>query len=344
MKYTREYMQDLIRIREVIPNLEALKDKTILVTGANGLICSAVVDFLAQLNLEANYRITILCAARNREKTQKRFQDFFSAGVVEYVSYDAMKLFEPGWEVDYVIHGASNANPRYYMEQPVETMLGNLMGVTNLLELLRKQKKGRMLFLSSSEVYGQKTTMDSYREEDYFFVDLLNPRSCYPSSKRAAETLCASYQKEYGTDYVIARPGHVYGSTMLDSDNRISSQFLRDAKQGKDLVMKSEGKQIRSYCYVLDCVSAMITILLNGASGGAYNISNKDSVCSIAQMAEMIADISGVKLKKELPSHIEAAGFNPMDNSSLHSDKLEALGWRGLFNLEQGMRSAFHSI
>ena len=183
-----------------------------------------------------------------------------------------------------------------------------------------------------------------YQEEEYGFVDLLDPRSCYPSSKRAAETLCAAYGKEYGVDTVIVRPGHIYGPTATHSDNRASSQFPRDVLAGKDIVMKSSGAQLRSYCYVLDCVSAMLVVLLRGQTGSAYNISNAQSVATIREMAQAFADAAGKQLCFEDPSHSEKAAFNRMSHSDLTSDRLEALGWHGMFDLDKGVRATLDAM
>ena len=178
----------------------------------------------------------------------------------------------------------------------------------------------------------------------YGFVDILNPRACYPSSKRAAETLCAAYKKEYGVDVVIIRPGHVYGPTMTDTDNRASSQFPRDVKAGKNIIMKSAGTQLRSYCYVLDCATAILTVLLNGESGEAYNVSNKNSVVTIREMAEAFAEVGGKKLIFEEATKAESASFNLMQNSSLTSEKIEALGWSAQFDMLSGARRTLNSM
>lgn len=184
----------------------------------------------------------------------------------------------------------------------------------------------------------------NYKGELYGFVDILNPRACYPSSKRAAETLCAAYKKEYGVDVVIIRPGHVYGPTMTDTDNRASSQFPRDVKAGKNIIMKSAGTQLRSYCYVLDCATAILTVLLNGESGEAYNVSNKNSVVTIREMAEAFAEVGGKKLIFEEATKAESASFNLMQNSSLTSEKIEALGWSAQFDMLSGARRTLNSM
>lgn len=337
MNYTELYLSDLKKIQGSIPRLDKLANAKILITGAGGMICSGMVDFLIVLNETLDMNIQIYAAARNKEKILERFGEFAKKKEFHYVSYDAVKEVKMNENYDFMIHGASNANPAAYVQQPVETMLANFDGMKNILEYAKKCSAKRVLYISSSEVYGKKEDNSPYKEEDYQFVDILNARACYPSSKRAAETLCAAYQKEYGVESVIVRPGHVYGPTMTKADNRASSQFPKDVLRGQDIVMKSAGLQLRSYCYVLDCVSAVFTVLLNGESGNAYNISNPDSIATIREIAECFAKEGGKKVVFELPSEAEKQGYNLMDNSSLSSNKLEALGWHGLFDLKTGV-------
>ena len=341
MKYTDDYLKDLEIIQDCIPGLEELRGAVILVTGAGGLIGSAVADFLLCLNDTMDFGIRVQAAARNEVKIKERFGARADREDFIYVKYDALDPIVADPLPDYIIHAASPANPALYTSSPVETMLANFTGMRNALEFARENGVKRVLYVSSSEVYGKKEDTGAYKEEDYSFLDILNPRACYPSSKRAAETLCASYLKEYGVDSVIVRPGHVYGGSATASDNRASSQFIRDAASGADIVMKSAGTQMRSYCYVCDAVSSIITVLLKGSAGSAYNISNPESVCTIRAMAERIAKEAGVELRFEVPTDAEKSGYNLMDNSSLDSGKIEALGWKGRFSLEQGIR---HSL
>lgn len=337
LKYTNEYISDLKRIKKVIPNIEKIENKKIFVTGASGLICSAIVDFLLELN------VYVYAASRNEEKIKVRFQNRMNYSNFNFIQYDASKLLETNEEFDYIIHGASNADPESIISQPVETMIANMIGTKNLLEYC-KEHFSRLLYISSSEIYGKKESVEPYSENDFGFLDILNPRACYPSSKRAAETLCVSYGKEYGIDTVIVRPGHVYGPTCGDKDSRASSQFPRDVKAGKDIVMKSTGSQIRSYCYVLDCVSAIITVLLNGKSGEAYNISNRNSIVQICEMAQCFAQVSGQKVIFKAATTSEKSKYNLMENSSLNGKKLEALGWFGLFDMEEGARKTLEAM
>lgn len=344
MKYTQIYLRDLTKIQDIIPDLDKLRDSSILITGAGGMICSAIIDFLLVLNETLKLNIQIYAAARSEQKVKARFGEYVQCKEFHFIQYDATKPLEIKEKIDYLIHGASNANPATYVKEPVETILANIVGINNILEYAAKNDSKRVLYISSSEVYGKKDETKPYSEEDYKFVDILNVRAAYPSAKRAAETMCVAFEKEYGVESVIVRPGHIYGPTMTEKDNRASSQFARDVIEGRNIVMKSKGTQVRSYCYVLDCVSAIFTVLINGESGNAYNISNSKSIATIREIAECFAATMGRDVLIELPTEKEKQGYNLMDNSSLTSDKLESLGWQGIFDLKTGVSHTVASL
>lgn len=337
MNYTSTYINDITQAQEAVPCLDQMKGCSVLVTGATGLVCSAIVDFLLNLNDTQNAGITVYVTARDIKKAEKRFGDCMYRPDVVFVEYDAVQNIDWKFDVDFIIHGASPANPFLYVKQPVETMLANIIGMNNILEYAKEHDTKRVLFLSSSEVYGKKDNSEPYGDSEYGYVDILNPRACYPSAKRACETLCAAYQAEYDVRSVIVRLGHIYGPTAMKSDTRASSQFFYDVMDGHDIVMKSAGLQLRSYCYVVDCVSAIMTVLLNGETGKAYNISNPASVVTIRELAEQIAESSGRRVIFETPSDEEQKSYNLMDNSSLDSGLLEGLGWQGKYGLRDGV-------
>lgn len=343
MNYTSVYMNDLTKIQEIIPDLHLIYGKRVLITGATGLICSAIVDFLVNQNDSLNADITVFIAARNHEKAEERFGKLMNRSDVVFVEYEALKDISWDFDVDYIIHGASPANPALYLMQPVETMLANVLGISNILSYAKDHKTKRVLFISSSEVYGKKENNTPYGCSEYGYLDILNPRACYPSAKRACETLCASYYAEYGVDSVIVRPGHIYGPTATRNDTRASTQFFFDVLDGHDIVMKSAGSQIRSYCYVIDCVSAILTALLKGKTGKAYNISNPSSVVTIRDLAEKVAKRAGYRVVFEKATDKEKNGYNLMDNSSLDSTELQELGWEGLFSIEDGIDHTYRN-
>ncbi len=321
-------------------NVEALRGKRLLISGATGLIGSAVVDLLLMANRRYAADITVYAASRSENKVRSRFPGGENFGLRPVV-YDATRPVEFDFPVDCIIHGASNASPDIYLKEPVDTMLSNIVGVQHLLNYAVQHGAEKFVYISSSEVYGKQEHGQPMREDCYGLVDILNLRSVYPVGKQAAETMCVAYVNQHDLNVSIVRPGHIYGPTAQRSDKRVSSAFVRQAAAGEDLVMKSAGTQLRSYCHCIDCATAILAVLLKGERGQAYNISNKDSVITIRQMSEIIAAAAGVQLLFELPSEQEKAAFNPMDNSSLNSTKLEALGWSGSFPAELGFD---HSI
>ena len=331
-----------------LPFMSILSGKTIMITGAAGLICSAIVDILFSYNDSHPEKqpIIILAAGRWLKEMEERFHERTKRQDFKFVAYDAAKhdnSLPHGLNPDYIIHGASNAFPAMVMREPVETILANVIGIYELLSIARTHNTRRVLYISSSEVYGQKPGIEPYHEGEYGYIDQLNPRNSYSIGKRAAENMCASFAAEYDIESVIVRPGHIYGPTASIQDTRVSSAFAWAAARGENLILKSEGNQRRSYCHCLDCASAILWVLLCGDNGHAYNISNPNSVITIREMATELAKAGGVKLIMEVASKAEIASFNPMSNSSLDSVSLQELGWRGLFD-KSGLDSTVQTM
>lgn len=331
------WISDIDKVIEVVPELDRLAGKSLMITGAAGLVCSAIVDIIFRYNDTHDQKIQVLAAGRWPEEMSGRFGDLVNRDDFTFVVYDASKTDNViNVHADYIIHGASNASPNMIVKEPVETMMSNFLGMKYLLDYAIEQGTERILYISSSEVYGEKEGSEPYKEGQYGYIDLLNSRNSYSVGKRAAETLCASYADEYGMESVIVRPGHIYGPTASPFDKRVASAWSYAVAKGEDIVMKSDGSQIRSYCYCLDCASAMLKVLLCGENCHAYNISNPDSIISIKDMAEILSESAGVKLRMELPTEEEKKGFNPMSNSSLESESLTGLGWHGCFDAKTG--------
>ena len=334
---SKQWISDIDEVLTQLVEMDKMAGKSVLITGAAGLICSSVVDIIFRYNDTHATPIHIYAAGRWLEEMTTRFGYQVNRPDFNFVVYDATRTDNIlDVQADYIVHGASNAFPDMIIKEPVETMLSNFTGMKALLDYAKRTGTKRILYISSSEVYGQKEGNQPYREGEYGYIDLLNPRNSYSVGKRAAETLCASYASEYGVESVIVRPGHIYGPTASPFDNRVSSSWAYAVARGEDINMKSDGSQLRSYCYSLDCASAILKVLVCGENIHAYNISNPDSIVSIRQMAELLAKAAGVKLKMELPTETEKKGFNPMRNSTLDSAGLMALGWKGLFNAQRG--------
>ena len=336
------YLSDLKKALSSV-NIEYYKNKSILITGATGLIGSAIVDIFLMMNHMYNTNIIVYVAGRSKEEDDARFPYGDELGM-RSVYYDATKEISFEVSPDFMIHCASNASPDKYISEPVETMLANIFGAHNLLSAISKNSLKKFLYVSSSEVYGRLPHNKPMTEDEYGYIDVLSVRSSYSMGKRAAETMCISHSKENNVYVCIVRPGHIYGPTSLPHDKRIASDFARKAAKGEPLLMKSEGNQIRSYCHCLDCATAMLKVLEKGENGQAYNISNPNSIITIKQMAEILSVAGNVELVMDLPSTTEKKAFNPMSNSSLDSSKLEALGWTGNFSAEYGLTSTVNVI
>ena len=319
-------------------NLSSIVGHKVMITGCTGLICSAVVDTLIRWNCTHDGKIKIYAVGRSETAVKGRFKPYSSETWFEIDQYDATKPIDNlRRDCDYIIHGAGNASPGNIVREPVETMVANIYGLRNLLEYARENKSQRLLYISSSEVYGRSGKSEPFGVNDYGFIDILDPRSSYSSAKRAGETLCVSYSDEFDVNSVTVRPGHVYGPTAKENDNRVSSAWAYAVARGEDIIMKSDGTQIRSYCYAADAASAILKVLVSGQTAHAYNISNPASVISIRELAEIMADAGGVKIKYDIPDEVEKKGFNPMPNSSLDAKELMELEWTGKFDAKEGI-------
>lgn len=333
-QYYENHMRDYMRTVD----LDFLKGKTVLITGATGLVGSAVADALCI----SGKKIRVLGVGRSCERAAKRFAySWFTKDNFTFVEHDVTLPLRLVDSLDFIIHAASPAYPAVFVKYPVETMTANFLGTLNLLELARK-KQAKFLFVSSGEVYGEidKTVKE---EQDYGYIDTMHSRSCYPNSKRAAETLCVAYAEEYGVRSIVTRLSHVYGPTMTDGDNRVSSDFIRKAKNGKDLIMHSAGTTVRSYTYVLDAASGIICALQKGKSGEAYNVADENKVITIRQLAEITAEAGKVSFSIDVPDVTEK-GATSITRQVMSGAKLRELGWRCRYEFARGVRETLSSL
>lgn len=307
--------------------------KNILVTGATGLIGTALVEKLLQ-----NGRHNVFATGRNAKRAETRFARYAANGHFHFFSHDVRQPLFGDTVYHYIVHAASGADPRSFGDDPVGVMTANIDGVRHLLDYGRQYGMERFLYISSGEVYGTgKEEHIFWNEDDSGYVNTMNARSCYPSAKRAAETLCAAYAAQYGLDIVVARPCHTYGPLFTESDNRVYAQFLRDVLSGRDIVLKSSGEQYRSWIYVDDCADALITILYKGESGRAYNVADEESCVTIRQLAEIIAKAGGKSVIQDKHSTLHTPHSTLIMRSTFDTSRLRSLGWQPRFTLGQGI-------
>lgn len=322
-------------LKRVVPEI-AINDGKILVTGASGLIGSCIIDLLMLAN-EYGRHFVVYALGRSKEKLSARFNAIKDSNLLHFVEQDIMQSLDDSVSYDYIIHGASNADPRNYALYPAETMLINLEGTKNILNYCKAHLETKTLLMSTFEVYGN-AGKDVYSETDCGVVDLNKIRSCYPESKRCMEILARSYVDEYGVKAVIGRLSSIYGPTMAKDDSKAHAQFIRNGLNGEDIVLKSKGEQRRTYCYVIDAVTGLLCVLAKGSVGEVYNIANENAVVSIAEVAQTVAAISGTKVIMQLPDDIEKKGYSSPQNCILDNAKLKQLGWSGHYDISSGIK------
>lgn len=328
--------EDLQRITNLPLPWEKLADKNILVLGATGLIGSAIVTTL-QMNPAKSYNV--YAAGRSISRLKKRFEEIHDSSL-HYLEHDLAYPIKSDINFHYVVDCASDANPAAFNSHPVEIIHTNIIGVDNILNYGLNHGMERFLYISSGEIYGEGDGR-KFDEEYSGYVNVLDPRACYPTSKRAAENLCVAYRKEYNLDIVIARPCHVFGPYFKESDDRAYAQFLRNALAGENIVLKSPGLIKRSWCYVADCTSAIFYILLKGENGQAYNIASKENEFTIRDFATAIANVIGTDVIYDIPSNAPKAIIS---QGILDSTKLTKLGWKPELEFSQQILSTIEEL
>lgn len=336
------YKEDIINVCDLKLPWEKLKSKTALIAGSNGLIGSFLVDVLMQKNLCDDLNCRIIAVSRNKGNSEKRFYQYLDNDFFNIVGGDINETSTFNsitGNVEYIFHLASNTHPKAYATDPIGTIMTNIIGTNNLLQFAIKHNIKRFCFASSCEIYGEnKGDVEKFKEDDCGYIDCNTLRAGYPESKRCGEALCQGYKEKNNLDFVIARLSRTYGPTMLMSDTKALSQFIKNGIKGHDIVLKSEGNQYYSYMYIADAVSGLLTVMLKGKCGEAYNIADEKSDIKLKDLAKTIADYVGKKVIFELPDKIEKAGYSKATKSRLDSKKLNEIGWNAKYNIEEGIK------
>ncbi|MEQ9809554.1 NAD-dependent epimerase/dehydratase family protein [Streptococcus jiangjianxini] len=325
---------------------QKLNGKTVLITGVNGMLATYIVYVLAYLNRYYDAGITILATARNIKKAKERFWGLEGHYHFELIEYDVNNPFDYGGNVDYIIHAASNASPRFILNDPVGIIKANTIGTMNLLEFAKDKNVTNFLFLSTREIYG-KSIEDNIDEQAYGAFDILESRACYPESKRMAETMLQSYYDQFAIPYTVARLAHSYGPGMeLANDGRIMSDLLNNVVRREDIVLKSDGSAERAFCYLSDAVTGLFTVLLNAQKCQAYNVANEDEPIMIRDLAQLLIDSfpnRQLELIFDIPK-VMGKGYSRMGRTKLNTKKLESLGWHKEVSLKEGIKKTVESF
>lgn len=334
---TNVYQEDM----EYISSAESidwklLAGKTIFITGGTGLIGSTVINGLLYANNKYKLNMRIIGLVRNLERAKGLFHNVNEGTSLSFIVGSVESLPEVREKVDYIIHGASPTASLYFVQHPVETIQTAVKGTKNILELAKNNQVEGILYLSSMEVYGAPITDDLIPETQGCSLNSMTVRSCYPIAKRLCENLCASYASEYGVQVEVIRLAQTFGPGVSIDDVRVFAEFARDAMHGTDIELQTAGTSKRMYLYTADAVTAILTVLLSGKSGEAYNAANPATYCSIVEMAQLVAhEIAHDAIRVHVPTiKLEAdSKFSPPHHLNLDIGKIYELGWRPTIGL-----------
>lgn len=338
--------EDMVQIIAVPLPWERLYGKTVLISGANGFVPAYMLETLMFLNETAEANIRVVALVRNIDKAMRRLGRLSDRPELTIHVQDVREPYTGPSEVDFVVHAASQASPKFYSKDPAGTLETNVTGTLRMLEVARNAGSESFLFFSSGEVYGQlAATARPVKETDYGYLDPLNVRSCYAEGKRGGEALCAAWHAQYDVPAKIVRLSHTYGPGMELDDGRVFADFVADIVAGRDIVMKSDGSARRPFCYLADATVAFFRILLSGNSGEAYNVGSETET-SILDLANLLCRLfpeRGCKVVRQ--ERAPGDGYMPSSVEGGHFDltKINSLGWKPTTPIEEGFLRTIQS-
>lgn len=330
---------------------DRFRNTSVLITGATGMLPIYMLWMLIYLNEYHHYNITIYAVVRDSERAKKVLGGYSGEGYLHVIVQDVSVPIHIDAPIQYIIHAASQASPKYYSSDPVGTINANVLGTVNTLNLARHQKDFRgYLYFSSADIYGIVPPEHiPFKETDYGYIDLLNVRSCYCESKRMGEQLCVAYWQQYGIPTHMIRIFHTYGPYMRLDDRRAFADFVRNVVNNEDIILKTDGTTQRTFCYVADAVRAYFLVLLCGEIGLAYNVANTKECVSIRQLAETLVSAFPekglhVRIVKDPTDTVTTKMDNPVKVAIPDCTRINELGWDAHITIAGGFRRTIESI
>lgn len=310
---------------------EMFRNSRILVTGATGRLGIYLIRSIIEANKKFGINANILALARKPEKVYAVLGDVVKDSALKVYYQDINTPFEYNKNVDFIFHTAGQASPSDYVA-PVDTLWGHVNGTHNILEFARKHETKKVLYVSTVEVYGDWKGDEMIKESDMGPLFHAKARACYPEAKRLCETMLASYQLQYGIDYTVVRMSHTIGAGVSLTDGRGFAEFIDTALKGKDIVLHSDGRVVRTYTYTADAIGGMFVAFTKG-NGQFYNIANAKNELSIYELATLIAGLVPKQVYVKFDSGVKPSlSYLPYKIGILDASELIKLGWEPLVN------------
>ncbi len=322
------------------------KDRTVLVTGANGMLATYCVYTLMYLNEKKNWNVHVLALVRNRDRAMAKFGCFIGDKQFSLIVQDVCESFDNIPDADYIIHAAGSASPRFIKNAPLSIIEANVIGTKNVCAYALRSKAANVLFTSTREVYGKLENVEWITEDDMGVLDPMDSRSCYPESKRMAEQILKSYQVEKGLPFTNVRIAHSYGPGMeTENDGRVMSDFMSDVLHNRNIILKSEGTAKRAFCYITDAVRGMFYVLFQGENTQSYNLANETEPMMIRDVARLMTEaFPEKKIRVEFHLQNNNGAYCKYARVGLDTHKLEALGWKPQVSLLDGVKNTIYSF
>lgn len=334
-------------VAQMGPALYPLAGRRVLVTGAAGFLCSYLVDVLVAASESLPEPCRIIALDNFQSSVPERVAHLAGHPHVECVTHDIRQPFVPDGPVDYILHGASIASPIFYRKFPLETIDANVTGTRLMLDLARESHARSIIIMSTSEIYGDPDPAHIPTDETYNGnVSCTGPRACYDESKRLAETLCQAYVQLYRTPVKVIRPFNVYGPGQRLDDARIIPDLMKAAVHGSPLVLFSDGRATRSFCYVRDAIAGMLYVLLSQADGEAFNVGNDEEEISIRDLASRMVKVAGdppLSIEFRVSEDAKYTVDNPQRRSPVLTKLRSLAPWTPQVSLDEGLARTLQS-
>ena len=308
-----------------------LKNKTVLITGSNGIVGSGLARWLIYENARRGNNTKIILSSRSPEKIPDYIEEKDNVAFCKFGEEKALKD-----NIDYIIHTASPTSNKVFKTTPVESLCVIIDGTRSVLEYAKNHKDCSVIYLSSEEVYGTPNLSNPVDESYVGAIDSLSIRNCYPLGKKTAELLCRAYYEEYGVSIKIIRPTVILGLFQPYDSVKIECEILRCIVENKNLFLKSSGLTKKSVIYTMDALSAVLTVLFKGEAGQAYNATDPSSYTTVRERAQSLFQMFNPKLEVVIPTEDTSVKNGYLPQRALLEDisKAKEIGWEPITSIE----------